>query len=61
MQAQVWIAASWLTSGWIDVAMIGGWMALVAFVGARVWRAGGAPESPPAGRASRPAKKRRAR
>jgi hypothetical protein len=32
--------ATWLTSGWIDAAMIVGWMALVVVVGVRVWRAG---------------------
>jgi hypothetical protein len=31
--------ATWLTSGWIDVAMILGWWALVVAVGLRVWRA----------------------
>ena len=30
--------ASWLTSGWIDVAMIVGWMALVIAIGWLVWR-----------------------
>ena len=42
------IAASWLTSGWIDVAMISGWMALVVLVGRRVWQAGG-DAAPPTG------------
>ena len=32
------LAASWLTSGWIDVAMIVGWMAFVVAVGLVVWR-----------------------
>ena len=40
MVAETVIGASWLTSGWIDVAMIVGWMTLVALIGARVWRAG---------------------
>jgi hypothetical protein len=30
--------ATWLTSGWIDVVVIVGWMALVVLVGIRVWR-----------------------
>jgi hypothetical protein len=34
------LAASWLTSGWIDVAMILGWMALVTAIGVIVWRRG---------------------
>ncbi len=33
--------ATWLTSGWIDAALVGGWMALVVLVGRRVWRSGG--------------------
>ena len=33
--------ATWLTSGWIDVAMIGGWMALVIAIGMKVWRSTG--------------------
>lgn len=32
--------AYWLLSGWIDVAMIGGWMALVIAVGLRAWKGG---------------------
>jgi hypothetical protein len=30
--------ATWLTSGWIDVAMVTGWMLLVIAVGVRAWR-----------------------
>ena len=30
--------AYWLLSGWIDVAMIAGWMLLVIAIGLRVWR-----------------------
>jgi MYXO-CTERM domain-containing protein len=30
--------AYWLLSGWIDVAMIVGWMALVIAVGLLAWR-----------------------
>jgi hypothetical protein len=37
------IFAYWLLSGWIDVAMIGGWMALVIAVGVMVWRRGDEP------------------
>ena len=33
--------ATWLTSGWIDAAMILGWMVLVTAIGLRVWRSGG--------------------
>ena len=32
-------AATWLTSGWIDFAMIAGWMLLVIVVGRRAWGA----------------------
>jgi hypothetical protein len=32
--------AYWLLSGWIDVAMIGGWMLLVVLIGLRAWRRG---------------------
>jgi hypothetical protein len=32
--------AYWLLSGWIDAAMIGGWMVLVVLVGLKVWRGG---------------------
>lgn len=62
-------AASWITSGWIDVAMIAGWMVFVALVGRRVWRhgAGGEDDAKPGARAAGPgaaapaATKRRAR
>ena len=47
METEIVIAASWLTSGWIDFAMIVGWMAFVVFVGVRVWRAGGESAPPP--------------
>jgi hypothetical protein len=33
------VPATWLTSGWIDVAMVTGWMALVIAIGVRAWRA----------------------
>lgn len=31
-------AATWLTSGWVDAAMIAGWMVAVLVIGARAWR-----------------------
>jgi len=33
--------ATWLTSGWIDVAMVTGWMALVVAIGVRAWKRSG--------------------
>ena len=30
--------ATWLTSGWIDVAMVVGWMAFVVAVGVTAWK-----------------------
>lgn len=41
------VAASWLTSGWIDVAMIVGWMALVIAIGLVVWVRGGSEAAAP--------------
>lgn len=32
------IAATWLNSGWVDAALIAGWMLLVVAIGVRVWR-----------------------
>ncbi len=32
------MVATWLTSGWIDVAMVTGWMALVIAIGVIAWR-----------------------
>ncbi len=34
------IVATWLMSGWIDVAMVAGWMAFVMAIARRVWRSG---------------------
>ncbi len=33
------LAKSWLLSGWIDVALVAGWMAFVIAVGVMAWRA----------------------
>ena len=30
--------ATWLTSGWIDVALVTGWMGLVTAIGIRAWK-----------------------
>jgi hypothetical protein len=35
------VLATWLTSGWIDVAMVTGWMALVVAVGVTAWKRSG--------------------
>jgi hypothetical protein len=35
------VLANWLLSGWIDAAVIVGWMALVVGVGVRAWRRSG--------------------
>ena len=32
------MVATWLTSGWIDVALVTGWMAFVVGVGVAAWR-----------------------
>jgi hypothetical protein len=34
------LAASWLTSGWVDLAIIAGWVALVIVIGVPVWLLG---------------------
>lgn len=36
--------ATWLTSGWVDFALITGWMALVWAIGWRAWRRSGGDE-----------------
>ena len=38
------LAKSWLLSGWIDVAMVAGWMAFVIVVGIIAWRSSEAGE-----------------
>ncbi len=38
-------SANWLLSGWIDVALVVGWLALVGAITAHVWRRG--PAEPP--------------
>jgi hypothetical protein len=35
------VLATWLLSGWIDVAMVAGWMALVVAIGVRAWKRSG--------------------
>ena len=42
------IAATWLNSGWVDAALIAGWMLLVVAIGVRVWR--GSEGAAPGGR-----------
>jgi hypothetical protein len=32
------LARSWLLSGWIDVALVVGWMAFVVVVGVLAWK-----------------------
>jgi len=45
------VIASWLTSGWIDVVSVVGWVALVITLGVLVWRRGSetADDAPGAG------------
>ena len=38
------LAKSWLLSGWIDVALVTGWMALVIAIGVIAWRSSEAGE-----------------
>ncbi len=33
--------ATWLTSGWIDVALVSGWMLFVIAVGVTAWKRSG--------------------